>query len=110
VPHPTDNKLSRYVEARDLIPHRRLRNRLLGVKRGNQGTKPLHFRCCRLRCVDELLTEQEVADYCKVSVRTVKRWRAEGTGPPFLRAGRQVRYRKRDVDAWLESRGQQNEP
>jgi excisionase family DNA binding protein len=83
---------------------------LLGVKRGNQGTKPLHFRCCRLRCVDELLTEQEVADYCKVSVRTVKRWRAEGTGPPFLRAGRQVRYRKRDVDAWLESRGQQNEP
>jgi excisionase family DNA binding protein len=60
--------------------------------------------------VDELLTEQEVADYCKVSVRTVKRWRAEGTGPPFLRAGRQVRYRKRDVDAWLESRGQQSEP
>ena len=83
---------------------------LLGVKRGNQGTKPPHFRCCRLPCVDELLTEQEVADYCKVSVRTVKRWRAEGTGPPFLRAGRQVRYRKRDVDAWLESRGQQNEP
>lgn len=52
--------------------------------------------------MDELLTEQEVADYCKVSVRTVKRWRAEGTGPPFLRAGRQIRYRKRDVDAWLE--------
>jgi len=39
--------------------------------------------------VDELLTEQEVADYCKVSVRTVKRWRAEGTGPPSsVRAAR----------------------
>jgi excisionase family DNA binding protein len=52
--------------------------------------------------VDELLTEQELAKLLKVTVRTVRNWRAEGTGPRPLRAGRGIRYRRRDVDAWLE--------
>ena len=52
--------------------------------------------------MDELLTEQELAALLKVSVRTVRTWRTEGTGPPALRIGRGVRYRRRDVDAWLE--------
>jgi excisionase family DNA binding protein len=51
---------------------------------------------------DELLTEEELARYLKVTVRTVRNWRAEGTGPRPLRAGRGVRYRRRDVDEWLE--------
>jgi hypothetical protein len=29
MPHPTDNKLSSYVEARDMNSYRRLRNRLV---------------------------------------------------------------------------------
>ena len=53
---------------------------------------------------DPLLTEQELADYCRVSLRTVQRWRAEGTGPPVLWAGDRPRYRREDVDAWLRSR------
>jgi excisionase family DNA binding protein len=53
--------------------------------------------------VDERLwTEQQTADYLQVAVGTLRRWRAEGTGPPALRAGRTVRYRKADVDAWLQ--------
>jgi excisionase family DNA binding protein len=52
--------------------------------------------------MEALMTEQELAEYVRVSLRTVRKWRAEGTGPPYLRAGRQIRYRKRDVDAWLE--------
>jgi len=56
--------------------------------------------------VDELLTEQELADLLKVSVRTVRSWRTEGTGPPSLRIGRGVRYRRRDVDAWLEQQAE----
>jgi excisionase family DNA binding protein len=52
--------------------------------------------------VDEYLTEAEVAELLKVSVGTLRRWRREGTGPPSLRLGRGVRYRRRDVDRWAE--------
>jgi len=38
----------------------------------------------REREEDELLTEQELANLLKVSVRTVRRWRAEATGPPVV--------------------------
>jgi excisionase family DNA binding protein len=56
--------------------------------------------------VEELLTSKQAAAYAKVSVRSLKRWRAEGTGPKFLKAGRQVRYRKRDLDEWMERRAE----
>jgi excisionase family DNA binding protein len=60
--------------------------------------------------VDERLwTEQQTADYLQVAVGTLRRWRAEGSGPPALRAGRTVRYRKADVDRWLEQQAQEHE-
>jgi excisionase family DNA binding protein len=51
---------------------------------------------------ERLLSEKEVARYLNLSLRTIQRWRAEGTGPPVLYAGRYPRYRKADVDAWLQ--------
>jgi excisionase family DNA binding protein len=59
--------------------------------------------------VDALLTEQQVAEYLQVSLGTLRRWRAEGTGPPALRAGRGVRYRRADVDAWLEREAEERD-
>jgi excisionase family DNA binding protein len=50
--------------------------------------------------VDEYLTEVDVAELLKVSAGTLRRWRREGIGPPWLRLGRGVRYRRRDVDRW----------
>jgi excisionase family DNA binding protein len=50
----------------------------------------------------ELLTQQLLAEELQVSVRTLERWRQEGTGPAFIRVGRSPRYRRSDVDAWLE--------
>jgi excisionase family DNA binding protein len=50
----------------------------------------------------ELLTQQQLADELQVSVRTLERWRQEGTGPAFIRVGRSPRYRRSDIDAWLE--------
>jgi excisionase family DNA binding protein len=55
---------------------------------------------------EKLLTEKQVAEYLNVTVRTVQRWRAEGTGPPVLYAHNRPRYRKADVDAWLQPRGE----
>jgi hypothetical protein len=40
---------------------------------------------------DGLMTEAELADYCRVSPRTVPRWRQKGTGPPILWAGNKPR-------------------
>lgn len=51
---------------------------------------------------DRLLTQQQLADELQVSLRTLERWRQEGVGPAFIRVGRSPRYRRADIDAWLE--------
>jgi excisionase family DNA binding protein len=47
-----------------------------------------------------LLTEQDVAGVLEVSLSTLRRWQREGTGPPCLAIGRQVRYRRAAVERW----------
>jgi excisionase family DNA binding protein len=49
----------------------------------------------------ELLTEAQVARLLAVSLSTMKRLRASGDGPSFIRIGRAIRYRREDVDTWL---------
>jgi predicted DNA-binding transcriptional regulator AlpA len=51
-----------------------------------------------------LLTQDEVAELLKLSVRTVERLRVSGTGPKFRRILRNIRYRPEDVQSWLASR------
>ncbi|MES2494334.1 MAG: helix-turn-helix domain-containing protein [Pseudomonadota bacterium] len=56
----------------------------------------------------DLLKSRETADYLKLSERTLTQMRSEGSGPPFVRLyadGRGVRYRRADLDAWLETKG-----
>lgn len=53
---------------------------------------------------DAFLSPQQLADYVGVPVATVYRWRYEGTGPRGIKVGKHVRYRRRDVEAWLETR------
>ena len=36
--------------------------------------------------------------------RTLEQWRYQGKGPPYLKVGRQVRYRLSDLQLWLEGR------
>ena len=38
------------------------------------------------------------------SSRTLETWRVRGGGPLFLKVGRRVIYRRRDLDAWLAER------
>jgi predicted DNA-binding transcriptional regulator AlpA len=43
--------------------------------------------------------------YTGVSESALRLWRAQGEGPSFYRAGEKlVRYRKCDLDAWIEAR------
>ena len=51
------------------------------------------------------LTQQEVADRLKLSVRTLERWRiTSGVDLPYLKCGAAVRYRLADVEAFEVSR------
>jgi len=65
----------------------------------------------RSRCVASmteegpaLLNQDQLAALLGVSERTLERWRSEHLGPPFVRLVGlgSVRYRKADVDQWLE--------
>lgn len=52
---------------------------------------------------DEIfLTTEEVLEYLQVNLRTVYRLIKAGK-IPAVRVGRQWRFRKRDIDAWLDS-------
>src|SRR5574339_208066 len=53
------------------------------------------------------LTTEEVLDYLHVNLRTVYRLIKAGK-IPAVRVGRQWRFRKRDIDAWLESQRPRN--
>jgi hypothetical protein len=48
-----------------------------------------------------IVTEKDAAPYCAVSIAFLRKCRARGTGPAFLRMGRTVRYLRDDLDAWL---------
>jgi len=54
-----------------------------------------------------LLTEPEVAARLRVHVQTVRRWRKAGTGPPWSKVGRQIRYEAAAVDRWHRKGGRQ---
>lgn len=50
-----------------------------------------------------LLTIADVVDRTATSDRTVRRWMADPSDPlPAMRLGRTVRFRPRDVDAWVD--------
>lgn len=54
---------------------------------------------------DPLLTTLEAAAYIGVTQATLNAWRCVGRyNIPFLKVGRLVKYRRRDLEAWLESR------
>ena len=51
---------------------------------------------------DSFLTTEEVLEYLQVNLRTVYRLIKAGK-IPAVRVGRQWRFRKRDIDVWLET-------
>ena len=48
------------------------------------------------------LTPKQTSDYLQVTTRTLARWRNMRKGPPWVKAGHRVLYRRADLDAWLE--------
>lgn len=51
-----------------------------------------------------VLKTADAAAYVNLSPPTLARFRLTGEGPVFAKLGGAVRYRRADLDAWLESR------
>jgi excisionase family DNA binding protein len=54
----------------------------------------------------EYLTTEQAATYLGLSAEflEVARYKADDSGPPFITLQRLVRYRRADLDAWMEQR------
>ena len=60
--------------------------------------------------IENLLNEHDVARITGLSVASVRRWRLLRQGPPYLKIGSAVRYRREHVASWLETRPRGGEP
>jgi hypothetical protein len=56
---------------------------------------------------DELVHPTTVASELHVRPQTLVSWRSLGRGPAFVKVGRAVFYRRRDVAEWLGTRHRQ---
>ena len=56
-----------------------------------------------------LLTQREAATYLHTTVKSLNTLRYHGRNTlPYLRWGKCIRYRKSDLDAWIESQLENN--
>jgi excisionase family DNA binding protein len=53
----------------------------------------------------QLMSPAELAAYLAVPLKTIYKWQSQTPryGPRYLRVGRHVRYRRADVDTWLDT-------
>lgn len=57
----------------------------------------------------ELLDEKQAAAFLTLSPGTLSVWRSTGRYKiPFIKIGARVRYKRTDLDAWLDSRIRDN--
>jgi hypothetical protein len=47
---------------------------------------------------------QQASAYIGVSQAALRTWKRVGKGPTFFRAGKLLKYRKCDLDTWIEER------
>lgn len=59
---------------------------------------------------EALMTQEEVAEALQVSVHTLIHWRRPeiARGPDYMMVGRAIRYRRSDIERWLETRRRPN--
>jgi predicted DNA-binding transcriptional regulator AlpA len=52
----------------------------------------------------ELLTQETLAVELKMRPQSLADWRHRGKGPDYIKVGQLVRYRRSDVQRWLDTR------
>lgn len=56
-----------------------------------------------------LMTMADVAELLRIPVDTLYAWRHRRIGPAGYRVGRHVRFRRSDVERWLQTQADQRE-
>lgn len=51
---------------------------------------------------DRLLNVEDLAQFLGVPRQTIYVWRSQGTAPRAVKVGKHLRFRRSDVNAWLE--------
>lgn len=51
--------------------------------------------------IEPLMSARELSATIKVGVNTLHVWRRRGEGPPAIKVGGSIRYRRADVERWL---------
>ena len=51
----------------------------------------------------EYLNTEQAADYLSVHPQTLKNMRVKGEGPPFRKLANAVRYKRAELDAWMDA-------
>lgn len=75
----------------------------------DSGSRHIFFSMQHLE-TNSLLDAKSLARYLRVSTRTLENMLLRGEGPPYLRLGRQRRWRSADVEAWLLDRAECRQP
>ena len=52
----------------------------------------------------DVFRTKEAAGYMDLKKSTLEAWRCRGGGPVFLKLGKAVRYRKKDLDSFINAR------
>jgi excisionase family DNA binding protein len=52
--------------------------------------------------IEPLLTLDDVVAYLGIPKNTLYRWRVDGEGPRAMKIGKHLRYRRTELEAWLE--------
>ena len=55
-----------------------------------------------------VVADPEVAAWLQVPLSTLRIWRHRREGPPAVKVGRLLRYSRRDLETWIESRRQES--
>jgi|Deesub1362B_J571_1020462.scaffolds.fasta_scaffold58691_1 predicted site-specific integrase-resolvase len=53
--------------------------------------------------IKELLTEKEAAEFLGIARGTLANYRSAGKGPPYVKIEGTIRYRKADLEAYIEA-------
>ena len=56
-----------------------------------------------MTAAEKLWSMQELADFLGVPVQTIYQWRKRQYGPPGRKMGKHIRYRRSEVEHWIDS-------
>ena len=86
-------------------PKKVQRQKLMASVADVRGKPPSKTKITAPPIVTDFMTTIEAAAYLRMSRQFLEcaRWRGDGSGPPYLKVGKSVRYRRSALDVWMSA-------